>query len=229
MIRPRLSGTRVSGSSVAAASCTRAGARRSHESHPRKCRRDRRPRVGRYSWARYYHPQLQRFVSEDPIAFTASDPNLYVYVRNNPMFWLDPDGLRVLNPRNYPISPDVRRALEHFNTYIGADKDVLITGGDRPVSSRLGARGRSTHVQGIAADVVVPGQAHSVTTYQAIESGLFGGVGWYEEGYRGPEGEGPHVHVDLRRVPATWGYDREGNYYQPLPPLLPNPMAGRKP
>ena len=182
-----------------------------------------------YYRARYYHPQLQRFVSEDPIAFTASDPNLYVYVRNNPMFWLDPDGLRVLNPRNYPISPDVRRALEHFNTYIGADKDVLITGGDRPVSSRLGARGRSTHVQGIAADVVVPGQAHSVTTYQAIESGLFGGVGWYEEGYRGPEGEGPHVHVDLRRVPATWGYDREGNYYQPLPPLLPNPMAGRKP
>lgn len=47
---------------------------------------------------------------------------------------------------------------------------------------------------------------------------IFTGVGWYEEGYRGPNGEGPHVHVDLRKLapgrtkPAQWGYDKNGNY-----------------
>jgi uncharacterized protein YcbK (DUF882 family) len=122
----------------------------------------------------------------------------------------------------------VLTALTEFNACIGSNKDVVITGGDRPPSSRLGAGRGSTHVQGIAADIVVPGQAHSITTYQAIASGVFGGVGWYEEGYRGPQGEGPHVHVDLRRVPTTWGYGREGHYYQPLPPLPKEAMVGRK-
>jgi hypothetical protein len=30
----------------------------------------------RYYRARYYHPGLQRFVSEDPIGFAGGDPNL---------------------------------------------------------------------------------------------------------------------------------------------------------
>ena len=46
-----------------------------------------------------------------------------------------------------------------------------------------------------------------------LQSGLFGGVGWYEGGYRGPKGEGPHVHVDLRTEgPARWGYRADGEY-----------------
>ena len=37
-----------------------------------------------YYRARYYHPGLQRFLSEDPIGFWGGDPNFYVYVRNSP-------------------------------------------------------------------------------------------------------------------------------------------------
>jgi uncharacterized protein RhaS with RHS repeats len=47
----------------------------------------------RYSWARYYHPGLQRFISEDPIGFRGGDVNVYAYVRNRPVTTTDPLGL----------------------------------------------------------------------------------------------------------------------------------------
>jgi len=106
----------------------------------------------------------------------------------------------------------VLNALWDFNRFIGCNKDLVITGGNRPPSSKLGAGSNSTHVQGIAADIDVPGQLNIVTANEAAQSGLFGGVGWYEEGYRGPNGEGPHTHVDLRKNgPARWGFPATGS------------------
>ena len=46
-----------------------------------------------YYRARYYHPQLQRFASEDPVRFGGGDTNLYAYVRNSPVNARDPLGL----------------------------------------------------------------------------------------------------------------------------------------
>jgi RHS repeat-associated protein len=43
--------------------------------------------------ARYYHPGLQRFISEDPIEFAGGQYNLYAYVDNNPVNLYDPSGL----------------------------------------------------------------------------------------------------------------------------------------
>jgi RHS repeat-associated protein len=45
-----------------------------------------------YYRARYYHPELQRFISEDPIEFGGGDINLYAYVANNPLIYIDPFG-----------------------------------------------------------------------------------------------------------------------------------------
>jgi RHS repeat-associated protein len=47
---------------------------------------------GRYYRARYYHPGLQRFISEDPIGFGGGDFNLYAYVFNDPILSNDPTG-----------------------------------------------------------------------------------------------------------------------------------------
>ena len=47
----------------------------------------------KYYRARYYHPSLQRFISEDPIEFAAGDVNLYAYVSNSPVGYSDPHGL----------------------------------------------------------------------------------------------------------------------------------------
>ncbi|MBI2526324.1 MAG: RHS repeat protein [Candidatus Rokubacteria bacterium] len=50
--------------------------------------------TGLYSYrARYYHPQLGRFISEDPLGFAGGGPNRYAYVRNNPLRFTDPLGL----------------------------------------------------------------------------------------------------------------------------------------
>ena len=45
-----------------------------------------------YHRARYYSPEIARWISEDRIEFNSGDMNLYRYVENNPLSWVDPDG-----------------------------------------------------------------------------------------------------------------------------------------
>ena len=47
-----------------------------------------------YYRARYYSPNLQRFIAEDPLGFVGNDPNLYGYVHNDPLRLTDPLGLK---------------------------------------------------------------------------------------------------------------------------------------
>jgi len=45
--------------------------------------------------ARYYDPEVGRFISEDPAGADVSDPktiNRYIYVKNNPLIYTDPSG-----------------------------------------------------------------------------------------------------------------------------------------
>src|SRR5216683_5773746 len=42
--------------------------------------------------ARYYNPALQRSISEDPLGFRGGDANLYGYVWNSPLNFIDPLG-----------------------------------------------------------------------------------------------------------------------------------------
>ena len=57
-----------------------------------------------YMRARYYDPQVGRFISEDREGFDGGDVNLMTYVGNNPIMRLDPSGLSVIgkiwNPPN---------------------------------------------------------------------------------------------------------------------------------
>jgi len=49
-----------------------------------------------YMRARYYDPEVGRFISEDPIGFEGGI-NLYAYGSNNPLLLIDPLGLREQN------------------------------------------------------------------------------------------------------------------------------------
>ncbi|MGH7933278.1 MAG: RHS repeat-associated core domain-containing protein [Candidatus Binataceae bacterium] len=44
------------------------------------------------TFARYYNPHLQRFLSEDPLGFTAGDTNFFSYAGDNPISGSDPSG-----------------------------------------------------------------------------------------------------------------------------------------
>lgn len=49
-----------------------------------------------YMRARYYDPEVGRFITKDPIGF-AGGVNLYAIVGNNPIRWVDPSGLKKEN------------------------------------------------------------------------------------------------------------------------------------
>ena len=46
-----------------------------------------------YMRARFYDPQVGRFISEDPLVFAGGDVNLFAYAKNNPISFSDPSGL----------------------------------------------------------------------------------------------------------------------------------------
>ncbi|MBI4619432.1 MAG: RHS repeat-associated core domain-containing protein, partial [Desulfobacterales bacterium] len=55
-----------------------------------------------YMKARYYDPNVGRFISEDPIGFEGGDVNLMVYVGANPVNEIDPSGLFPIIDSNKP-------------------------------------------------------------------------------------------------------------------------------
>lgn len=63
-----------------------------------------------YYRARYYSPELQRFISEDPIGLAGGSANYYSYTLNNPVNFIDPLGLLLGPPppdRKPPSKPCV--------------------------------------------------------------------------------------------------------------------------
>ena len=54
-----------------------------------------------YYRARYYDPQLGRFISEDPLGLRSGDVNFYAYVSNDPTNLIDPFGLNSI-PMPWP-------------------------------------------------------------------------------------------------------------------------------
>jgi RHS repeat-associated protein len=55
-----------------------------------------------YYRARWYDPQVGRFVSEDPIGFRGGDANFYNYAVNDPINLTDPDGNQFRADRDRP-------------------------------------------------------------------------------------------------------------------------------
>lgn len=63
------------------------------------------PETNLYSYrARYFDPTIGRFISEDPIRFRGGT-NFYIYALNNPLTWVDPNGLDVTVARYTAINP----------------------------------------------------------------------------------------------------------------------------
>jgi|GEM_PF-686870 len=88
-----------------------------------------------YYRARYYDPEIGRFISEDPIGFASGDVNFYAYVGNSPLVYTDPLGFARLNLSKYPKEVQ-ERILAHLKRGrisegrvlddLGLDKNTLI-------------------------------------------------------------------------------------------------------
>jgi RHS repeat-associated protein len=93
-----------------------------------------------YHRARYYDPQIGRWIGQDPIGFDAGDSNLYRYVRNHPVVALDPSGKDELSDyvetqkRKYRQTDgkDIGRILALVWKNLPADKRNLVAIVDLP-------------------------------------------------------------------------------------------------
>lgn len=78
-----------------------------------------------YMRARYFDPNVGRFVSEDPIGFDGGDVNLYAYVLNNPIIGVDPMGMAVGDwwdfKANYKRAREISN--EELNNFAGHHND----------------------------------------------------------------------------------------------------------
>jgi RHS repeat-associated protein len=77
-----------------------------------------------YYRARYYDPQVGRFISEDPIGFDSEDPNFYSYVRNNPANFTDPFGKEVGGFRGLVLKGKVKDFLKKKCSKKLTDKEI---------------------------------------------------------------------------------------------------------
>jgi RHS repeat-associated protein len=77
--------------------------------------------IGLYFYrARYYSPQLARFINEDPLGFAGSGPNFYAYVFDGPTNLNDPSGLAPgdwWDPRSYKTLPTELNPLNPSGTF----------------------------------------------------------------------------------------------------------------
>jgi RHS repeat-associated protein len=80
-----------------------------------------------YMRNRFYAPSLGRFMAEDPIGLAGGDVNFNRYVLNDPVSWVDPDGLHPhlpedsdslywwKNPKNHEHKPNGEERLRTIN------------------------------------------------------------------------------------------------------------------
>ncbi len=95
-----------------------------------------------YNWHRFYDPDTGRYISPDPIGLEGG-LNLYAYVNNDPVNWVDPEGL--FNPAKGIVS--LGNAANAGRLYVGgvlklgAAAGLASTGVGAPVETGIAALG----------------------------------------------------------------------------------------
>jgi len=86
--------------------------------------------------ARYYSSTMGRFTSVDPLMASAdvADPqtwNRYTYALNNPLAYIDPDGLKPVFGTYKDLTEDERRILDNSSVTVGKGKNAQTLSGQK--------------------------------------------------------------------------------------------------
>ncbi|MBE0368568.1 RHS repeat domain-containing protein [Pseudoalteromonas aurantia] len=116
-----------------------------------------------YMQARYYDPVIGRFMSNDPVGYTAANPvmsfNRYMYVNNNPYKYNDPDG-EFFNLALGAIGATVGAISGGVSSYVSSGGDWGATATGAGIGAAIGATagltgGASLVAGGKAAEISV--------------------------------------------------------------------------
>jgi len=138
-----------------------------------------------YYRARYYSPQLQRFISEDPIGLLG-DLNLYAYVTNNPTRFIDPYGLVFGIPAGERFG---ETALQHWaDRYVETGNPGYLVPG---AFAALWTRDTSTQT------ALTLGSAYALAGW-AARTGPWAGKVAYHAAHRAGPHQFPHIQFIIR-------------------------------
>jgi RHS repeat-associated protein len=171
-----------------------------------------------YYRARYYSPSLHRFVSEDPIDFSAGDANLYAYVLNSPVNYTDPSGLsvwrtifRVATQSAHPVA-NVRELTKR--NAVAQVRAALDLAGEGAIIQAENDAARDAIARALSAD----GKLRRTDKYP--ENPYLDKSSGYPAGVH--PNAGPYQHVHVQTAPP--GRERLGMLFAPMSMTL----SGRK-
>jgi RHS repeat-associated protein len=130
-----------------------------------------------YYRARYYNASLGRFISEDPIGFLGGQANLYAYVGDDPIDFLDPFGLRRYDrakcAADFGTNHSIAAAFGAQNNFVAnlfggnsvsglVNLGLFISGDSTPTTSQLAGVALKGAAQGIPVPPGNPGLSGAV-------------------------------------------------------------------
>jgi len=187
-----------------------------------------------YYRAKHYDSVAGRFIQKDPIGLNAGDTNLYRYVFNSPLNFIDPTGLKIDYAGYVLTNYNVTSALYMLNqAIIGAGYSdnsftIRVTGGDRYTDSNgdirsltnrqlvSGASMQSPHLlergaRGIDFNLTGTNLSHDQVEQLMISVGFQPGDIKTPAFYPGA----PHFHGSLPNIKSNYGpYSNLGEYMQ---------------
>ena len=122
-----------------------------------------------YYRARYYSPTLQRFIGEDPLGFAGGDLNLYAYVRNSPLGFVDPSGQDTLE---FGVGGSARAGIG-----VVGSVTIAVDGSGNVGVTYTGGAGPGAAVQANAGVLIHASTANTIGDLTGLFTNVSGNVG----------------------------------------------------